>query len=64
MITEAQLMARNWYSSNKLSMNELKSERIILILRNLETENKPVKFLGVILELFWLDNITQIQKNY
>lgn len=61
----AQSLAFEWFTLNKLCINNEKTERMIFTLRTLETENpENIKFLGIHLDstLNWYSHVDTVSK--
>nr|CAI5823723.1 unnamed protein product [Callosobruchus analis] len=47
---ENHVKLQEWFYANKLKMNEDKTQSLVFSLRHMEADQKPVKFLGVMLD--------------
>lgn len=47
---EVQTKVKHWFLSNKLIMNSTKTQQLVFSIRDLNSSNEPIKFIGVFLD--------------
>lgn len=55
---------KQWFTANKLSLNDDKTQHLLFTLKPLDTKNEPIKFLGVVLDirLTWEAHVVSLCK--